>query len=103
MHKYAMAHYITDHWQYCQILEHFSPFHGCGIRDGRRTSEVQNNRFLKKKGEATADRSNCSGALHTQYDYFKRLIMKMISKEVYRYLEIMYQGLECRICQSICG
>lgn len=88
MHKYqsAMAHYITDNLAILrQIPGAFfsvSMAVASGMEEELQEVHKITDEFLAKKGWKPLLTAQIAGALkYTQYDYFKRLIMKMISKK----------------------
>ncbi|MEZ7498611.1 menaquinone-dependent protoporphyrinogen IX dehydrogenase [Flavobacterium sp. Arc3] len=88
MHKYQspMAHYITSHVTDLNKMPtaFFSVSLAVASDMEEEHEEVQKitDKFLTKKGWKPMVTTQIAGALkYTQYDYFKRLIMKFISKK----------------------
>jgi menaquinone-dependent protoporphyrinogen oxidase len=87
MHKYqsAVAHYITHHVEYLNKIPG-AFFSVClavasDLEEEHREAEKIKTDFLTQTGWKPIMTTQIAGALkYTQYDFFKRLIMKMISK-----------------------
>jgi len=87
MHKYqsSVKHYILHHVKILNKMQG-SFFSVClavasGMEEEHREAERLTHDFLEQTGWKPSMTAQVAGALkYTQYDFFKRLIMKMISK-----------------------